>query len=98
MKKTIKAYLIWTMHSWMKEPEIAFWPGDVSSSGPEHVLLKEMDIEVDLPDDFDPTPHQIKMLKAKKKQILAEAHVKAENIEEQIQRLLCIEYKPEVEV
>lgn len=40
---------------------------------------------------------QIESLKNKKQQILAEAHVKAEQIEQQIQSLLAIEYQPETD-
>jgi hypothetical protein len=40
---------------------------------------------------------QIESLKKQKQQILAEAHVKAEQIEQQIQSLLAIEYQPETD-
>ena len=49
------------------------------------------EITMTVPDDFDPTNQHIEMLKAEKQRIQAEAHLKAENIEEQIQSLLCIE-------
>lgn len=52
--------------------------------------------DVDVPDDFDPVPAQVGALRAKKQEILAEASVKAANIDEQISRLTCIEHKPGV--
>lgn len=47
--------------------------------------------------DVDIPGIQIESLKKQKQQILAEAHVKAEQIEQQIQSLLAIEYHPETD-
>jgi len=95
MKTTVKAFLHWEKRDWEENGRYVFYPDDWSVCGPEYVPINEIEIEVDVPDDFDPTPQQIAALKAKKQEILANAHVQAENIEEQIQRLLCIEFKPE---
>lgn len=45
--------------------------------------------------DIDIPGIQIESLKKQKQEILAEAHVKAERIDQQIQSLLAIEYQPE---
>lgn len=95
MKVTVHAFLMYTKNSFDKEPRYTFEGMDWTKLGPEHVLVREQDIEVDIPDDFDPRPKQIDALKAKKTEILAKAEVQAGNIEEQIQALLAIEYKPE---
>lgn len=96
VKTTIKAFLRWHKYGWKEIPDFHLYPSDMSSAGPEYVLIKEMDVDVEVPDNFDPVPAQVEALKKEKQKILADAHVKAENIEEQIQRLLCIEFKPEV--
>ena len=96
MKITLKSVLHWHKYSWQDESEYQLYPSDMSTCGPEYVPIKEVEVEVEIPADFDPAPQQIAALKQKKQEILAEAHIKAENIEQQIQSLLCIEHKPEV--
>jgi hypothetical protein len=94
MKTTIKGYVLWVNDSWMKEPHFELWPSDVSRCSPNKAFIKEQDFEVEIPDDFDPVPGQIDALREKQTELRAEMQVKLNNLEEQIQRLLCIEYKP----
>jgi len=94
MKVKVKAYLMCTQNEWQDAPQFAFWPSDVSSVSLEHALVGVHELEVDVPDDFDPIPGRIDTLRKKKQEILAEAQAKANNIEDQIQRLLSLEYKP----
>jgi hypothetical protein len=97
MKVTIKAFVHHRQYAWSKEVAYTIDVCDMSKVDASYSVIRQQEFEVEIPDDFDPTPSKIAALKAKKQEILAEAHVKAENIEEQIQRLLCIEHKPEVE-
>lgn len=97
MKVTIKVFLHWHKYDWEEKPSYQLWRCDISDQGPEYVCLGEREVEVEVPDEFDPRPHQIASLRAAKSKVLAEAQVKANNIEEQIQRLLCLEYKPAAE-
>lgn len=94
MKTTIKAFLHWHKYDWEDSPRFQLYPTDMTSCGPEYVPIKEIEVEVEIPDDFDPAPQQIAALRAKKQEIQANAQVQANNIEEQIQRLLAIEFKP----
>jgi len=96
MKVSLDVFVIWNGdNSWGREPKFEAWMCDVSSSDPKYALACKTVVEVEIPDDFDPVPKQIETLKEHKQKILAQAQVEAQNIEEQIQRLLCIEYKPE---
>ena len=95
MKMKLKAFLIWHKYNWQDKPEYSLNNSDMAICGPDYVAVNEQEFEVDIPDNFVPTPKQIAALKEQKAEILAKAHVQAENIEEQIQRLLCIEHKPE---
>lgn len=98
MKTKIKAFVHWQKFDWEEDASFEVYSVDMTSSNSaERILVCETEIEVEIPDDFDPTPGRIERLKAAKQEILAKAHVQAENIEEQIQRLLCIEHKPERE-
>lgn len=96
MKVTAHAFLHWHKYSWEESPSYCLYACDMSGNGTQYVLIREIDVEVEVPDDFDPRPNQIATLRKEKTQLLAEAHVKAENIDEQIQRLIAIEHKPEV--
>lgn len=96
MKVTIKAFIHHRQYSWSKDVNYTIDVCDMSKVDPAYAVIRQQEFVVDIPDNFDPTPAHIAALKAKKQEILANAHVQAENIEEQIQALLCIEHKPEV--
>lgn len=87
----IEAYVTWVKYEWHDEPKYTLNPDDMSVCGPEYVPIRKQTFEVEIPDDFDPRPQQINSLRKQQEQILAEATAKATNIEEQIQRLLCLE-------
>lgn len=57
-------------------------------------ISKSVEVSLELPEDFDPTLAEINCLKREKDKILAEAQCKATRLEERIQQLQCIEYKP----
>lgn len=94
MKTTIKAFLHWHKFEWSDEARFQLHPSSMASCGPEYVPIRELEIEVDVPDDFDPRPLQVAALRAERDKITAECEVKKNNIDEQIQRLLSIEHKP----
>ena len=91
MKVTINAFIVYHHSAWMDKPEYIISWSDMACLGAEYALVRQQDIEVEIPDDFDPNPVMIKNLRAKQTEIRAEAEAKVTNIEEQIQRLLCIE-------
>lgn len=92
MKVTIKGWIHWRKFGHMKEADYCWIDTNITES-PELIPVFEHSFEVEIPDDYDPTPEKIRLLRAEKQRIQAEAHVKAENIEAQIQELLCIENK-----
>ncbi len=92
----VKAFLHWeleySLEAHAKIPTFAFWKMKMAE-GPERVFVSEHEFEVAIPPNFDPLPRVVSSLREEKKKILAEAHVKAQNIEDQIQRFLAIEQK-----
>lgn len=90
----LEAHVMWVSKSYYEQPRFEVWQSDMSSVGPEYVHVEKIEVDFEPPAGFDPRPAQIASLREEKKKIIAEAHVKAENIEEQIQRLLAIEFKP----
>jgi len=92
MKITETIYLSATPASW----EECGYLYRVASYVPEGAIeISWTEVSMDVPEDFDLTTGQIDMLKTEKQKILAEAGLKAANIEDQIQRLLFIEHKGE---
>lgn len=66
---------------------------DMSEYGYIHIDKVQVPVEYDLPDEFNFTQAEIDGLLAKKRAIQAEAQLKLTQIDEQIQRLQCIEHK-----
>jgi hypothetical protein len=91
----IEAFLHWHKYEWEAKPEFRLTMSDMSDSGPEWVCLGPREVEVDVPDGFDPRPLQVAALRAEREKIVAECEVKKTNIDEQIMRLLAIESKPD---
>jgi hypothetical protein len=63
----------------------------------EYTLLETKEVLVEFGDVnyTDIVKQEVAMLQEKKKTVLAEAHIKAEQIQDHINKLLAIEHKPE---
>lgn len=66
---------------------------DLGNCGYTKIMEKEIDIEFDVPENFDLTEKEIAALKEQKKRVQAEAQREITRIEEMIQSLQAIEYK-----
>lgn len=75
---------------------ISFNESDMSKISDTWQLLAKAKVTFEI-GDVDIPGIQIETLKKQKQQILADAHVRAEQIEQQIQSLLAIEYQPETD-
>jgi UTP-glucose-1-phosphate uridylyltransferase len=93
MKIKVQGLVHWHKYDWDDKPVYQIFPNDMSSCGPEYVPIVSQEFEFDIPDDFDPRPTQVAALREHKKKVLEEAQRKANNIEDQIKRLLAIEFK-----
>lgn len=91
MKKTLKGFLHMSI--------CPYTPGDLSlryrdytgDKSFKEVMIKPFEIEVDIPDDFDPRPAQIKALQEKQKEAAAAFHAMNTEIMRQIQELQALE-------
>jgi len=91
VKKTIKGFLHYSTADW-GYGEIAFYGCDMSDSPSMHaVMIKPLEIEVEIPDDFDPRPKQIEVLKAKEKAAAAAFYALQVDIDRQISQLSALE-------
>jgi hypothetical protein len=88
---TIEAFVTYEKWDWEDKPSYRIHADDMSTCGTAYVTIRKQAFMVEIPDDFDPRPLQIQALRKEKSKVLAEAEAKATNIEEQIQRLLCLE-------
>lgn len=77
------------------------WDGEIEYSlaccdMSEHGWTKVCDVTVEFetPDDFNPIAAEISALKQQKQRIQAEAQQKANEIDDRIAKISCIEYKP----
>lgn len=89
----ITGYVHWVNRSWYHRPQFEIWPQDMADAGPEFVLAGTVEVDWTPPAEFDPRPQQIQALRDAKNKLLADAQVKANNIEEQIQKLQALEFK-----
>jgi hypothetical protein len=78
MKHTIKGYVVCSTR-WDDTLEFDFFSFDPSSE--IYTTVMEHSFEVDIPDNFDPRPGQVEVLKIKKAKVQAEFAKKVKEIE-----------------
>jgi hypothetical protein len=91
IKKSTKLYLCESTASYAIDGEYFIFQSEMSSHGYVTVATTDADVSFEVPDDYDKTAEHIAILEEEKNRINAEAYVKTENIEHQIQSLLAIE-------
>ena len=85
---TETVYLIATPASY---EESGYWHRIAAYMPDDAIVLRSMEVEMSIPEDFDYVNPQIDILKKEKQRINVEAQLKVNNLEEQIQSLLAIE-------
>lgn len=92
MQVEIKGYIVFGQHDYEQrcgeKPYFTFKDYEPSEG---FVTVREHEITVDVPDEFDPRPQMVEKLEAEKKRIEAEFYAKITQINGQIQSLLAIE-------
>lgn len=92
-KHIIKGYVTFRHSKYEKEPDIGFQMWKPSAEyAPETVVVAEHQIEVEVPDDFDPRRGMVAALKEQKKQEQAKFALRIKEIDDRIQSLLAIEH------
>jgi hypothetical protein len=89
--ETITLHLMAKKYHSDEEYEYSTSTTDMSDYGYIPITTKDIEVSIDIPEDFDPVNGHIDSLKAEKQKIAAEAQLKMNNLEEQIQSLLAIE-------
>jgi hypothetical protein len=97
-KHLIKGYITSTTNVLGDAPDIGFSMYKPSAQySPETVVVAEHEIEVEVPDSFDPRPAMVAALEEQKRLAQAEFSRTVMAIDWQIQSLLAIEHVAEVD-
>ena len=91
MKVTIKGFITYKKDDWRDGDDYHFYKYDMSEHG--FVTVMPHEIEVEVPDNFDPRPQQVAALIAEKQKARAEFHAHVTEIDRKIQSLLAIEHE-----
>lgn len=92
---TTKAFIHAQWNKYSKDFSYVAYAGDMTEYG--YILLEERELSFESPDDKRLRSLAAQSLRAKKNKELAEAHVKAQEIDQEIEELLALEFKPAVE-
>lgn len=97
MKKTVKTYVVYIAPRYKgAQADIALYTFDprkmASDTFSRDVVVSERDIEIEVPDDFDPRPDMIANLQAEEKKARADFAAKVASIKRQISELQAIEF------
>lgn len=98
MKRTSQIELfLHARKDWEGKDYYSAFQSDMSgTTGFGFVVAKTtVDVDFEIPDDFNLNVEMVNALRKQQKSIQAEAQMKLTQIEDQIQRLLCIEHKEE---
>jgi hypothetical protein len=94
MKFTQRMYAYHVKYDWHHEVKGMLLSGPDSGDG-EHTLVGPVDIEYEIPDDFDPRPAQVAALQAQAEKLRAEFAKSITDINSRIAQLTAIEYVQE---
>lgn len=95
LPKTIKKKIFVTLAiSGWRAGNIGCWDCDITGSDSDYILLTTQKVTFKLPQNIDVKGKVIEGLEAEKEKIQAETHMKLKDIQEKIDNLLAIEYKP----
>ncbi len=91
MKVKVKVYIHQVQYPWQEKPSYEFF-STVMKNVDHYVCVndKPVEIEVDIPDDFDPRPKKIAALEEQKRKLQAEFAQRVAKIDEQIKKYLAI--------
>ena len=93
MKVTTKLYIHFIKYPW--ETEGKYVPFSMRLDDDDtRVFINEQEVEIEVPDSFDPRPAQIAALEAKKQKAIADFQHTVDMINEQISKLQAIEFQP----
>ena len=91
MKIKTKAHIHYSKWSFDGKGEFQVFPCKLEDDR-HRTYVGEQDIEIEVPDDYDPRAQQIAVLEAEKKRVMAEYQKTVMDITERINKLQAIEH------
>jgi hypothetical protein len=94
-KHTLHGFITHTLYPWQeaKESVIGFFVGNTFADNEYTVAVKPHSIEVEVPANFNPNPAKVTALKAKIEKIKVAAWDECQNVQAEIEKLLCLSYE-----
>lgn len=90
MKIKTTAHVHYQKYAWQEKGEYRLASFKLDDSA-ERTYIGQQEIEIDIPDDYDPRAQQIAALEALKQKVMADYHKSVMEINERINKLLALE-------
>ena len=93
MKVKTTVYIYYAQYSWLETGEYQVMYAKISDDA-ERTFVCTQEIELEIPDNYDPTAQKIAALQKEKEMAQQEFAKKVASINERISKLQAIEYTP----
>jgi hypothetical protein len=91
MKVKTTAHIYFAQYAWEKEAKYQIYPFKIDDM--DHLTyVSTQEIEIKVPDNYDPRSQKIAALEAQKKKVMADYQKTVNEINERISKLQAIEY------
>ena len=90
MKIKTTAHVHYQKYAWQEKGEYRLASFKLDDSA-ERTYVSEQEIEIDIPEDYDPRAQQIAALEALKQKVMADYHKSVMEINDRINKLLALE-------
>jgi hypothetical protein len=91
MKVKTTVHIYHAQYSWEKEARFQIYSLKIDDT--EHMTyVSTQEIEIEVPDNYDPRAQKIEALEKQKQKVMAEFHKTVTDINEKISKLQAIEY------
>jgi hypothetical protein len=91
MKIKVTAHIYFSKYSWENKGEFLLFYAKIDGSE-NMVYVSTQEVEVDVPENFDPRALQIAALEAQKQKAMADFQKSVDDINERISKLQALEY------
>jgi len=91
MKVKVTAHIHYRKYAWAQEGEFQIIYARLSED--EHcIYIGQQEVEIEVPDNFDPRPAQIQALIDKRQSLMSETEARVQIINDRISNLQALEY------
>ena len=90
MKIKTTAHIHYQKYAWQEKGEYRLASFKLDDSA-ERTYVSEQEIEIDIPEDYDPRAQQVAALEALKQKVMADYHKSVTEINDRINKILALE-------